>query len=569
MKRFFTLTVLLVAVIALLAVPVMAQQQREAPATPTKAQQQYLFGPGWQLNRDNPGYPLPPSVIVEKDVRVKMRDGTELSCNVYRPNKPGRKFPVLLSFTTYHKDLSGWAEGRAVRPDQVSREASFEALDPGFWVPHDYVVILFDQRGTGLSSGERLGTREGEDFYDGIEWAAAQPWSDGNVGMSGVSALGICQWYAAAAQPPHLKAIVPWEAYIGDTGTIPYIGPRYWGITEFLFYRGNNLYQAPLNPTLGQSIPKVRPPAKVVLGNITVPALICATWSDHELHTQGTLWGYEHISSKYKWLYTHGGQKWKEYSGEEGRTFQKMFFDCFLKGIDNARMLQTPRVRLEVRETIDQKSVRYENEWPIARTEYKKLYLDAATGTLSFNKVGKEGKVTYNSADGAAVFDIKFDQDTELTGYMAMKLWLSPEEANDMDLVVKLRKLDAKGNVVYFDSWHAPETYEVGSGWFRLSWRKLDEKKSRPFQPIPSYEKSPEVKPGEIVPVEFSIYPSSTLFRRGETLRVFVAGSNQYAVVSQRYAYEFLNWGKHSIYTGGKYDSYLLVPVLPPLSVKP
>ena len=102
------------------------------------------------------------------------------------------------------------------------------------------------------------------------------------------------------------------------------------------------------------------------------------------------------------------------------------------------------------------KSVRYENEWPIARTEYKKLYLDAATGTLSFNKVGKEGKVTYNSADGAAVFDIKFDQDTELTGYMAMKLWLSPEEANDMDLVVKLRKLDAKGNVVYFEQLARP-----------------------------------------------------------------------------------------------------------------
>ena len=250
MKRFFTLSVVLFAVIALLAVPAMAQQQREAPATPTKAQPQYLFGPGWQLNRDNPGYPLPPNVIVEKDVRVKMRDGTELSCNVYRPNKPGRKFPVLLSFTTYHKDLSGWAEGRAVRPDQVSREASFEALDPGFWVPHDYVVILFDQRGTGLSSGEQLGPREGEDFYDGIEWAAAQPWSDGNIGMSGVSAIGICQWYAAAAKPPHLKAIVPWEAYIGDTGTIPYIGPRYWGITEFLFYRGNNLISGSTKPNV-------------------------------------------------------------------------------------------------------------------------------------------------------------------------------------------------------------------------------------------------------------------------------------------------------------------------------
>jgi hypothetical protein len=545
----------------------VALHEAIAQTAPPTAKQEYIFGPGWQLNKENPGFPLPPGIIVEKDVRVKMRDGTELSCNVYRPNKPG-KFPIILTFTPYHKDVSGWAEGRSLRPNQISRECSFEAPDPAFWVPLGYVFILFDMRGTGLSSGERLGFREGEDYYDGIEWAAAQPWSDGNVGMSGVSMLAACQWFAAAAKPPHLKCIVPWEAWVA-ADAVGGPGARFWGITEFLFGRGNALYQPPLNPALGQSVPKVGVPSKLVLENITIPALVCATWSDQELHTYGTLWGYEHIRSEYKWLYTHGGLKWQRYSTEDSLIFQQMFFDCFLKGNTNSRILQTPRVRLEVRDTRDKYYVRYENEWPIPRTQYKKLYLDATTGALGFDKVVKEGKITYESGTGAGVFSMKFAEDTELTGYMAMKLWVSPDEANDMDLMVKLRKRNANGQVVYFDAWHAIGTYEVASGWWRLSWRELDRKKSRPFQPIPTFGAPQKVKPGEIVEAEFSVYPSSTFFHRGETLQVFVAGSNQYGVVNQRFAYEFLNMGKHSIYTGGKYDSYLLLPVLPPLPVKP
>lgn len=279
----------------------------------------------------------------------------------------------------------------------------------------------------------------------------------------------------------------------------------------------------------------------------------------------GSMWGYEHISSEYKWFYSHGGLKWQRFYGEEALTFQKMFFDRFLKDDRNSGILQTPQVRLEVRDTRDKYYVRYENEWPIARTQYQKLYLDATTGKLSFDKPDHEGKVTYESADGAASFSIKFDEDTEITGNIGAYLWVSPDEVNDMDLVVKLRKLDAEGKVVYFDHCHAVGTYEVASGWWRLSWRELDEKKSRPEWPIPTYRTPQKVKPGEIVQAVFNIYFSSTLFHKGEMLQIFTAGSNKYGVVNNRFAYEYLNFGKHSIYTGGKYDSYLLVPVLLPL----
>jgi len=65
-------------------------------------------------------------------------------------------------------------------------------------------------------------------------------------------------------------------------------------------------------------------------------------------------------------------------------AFQKKFFDCFLKGDTLSGILETPRVRLEIRDTIDKYTVRYENEWPIARTRYQKLYLDATTGKLNW-----------------------------------------------------------------------------------------------------------------------------------------------------------------------------------------
>ena len=542
------------------------------------------FWRGWIKDENDLGYPLPQGIsaegewideeiIIEKDVMVPMRDGVKLAANIYRPNKPG-KFPVIMSFTSFTKDIFGWGKTWGVYHHRISEATSFESADPGFWVPEGYVVILVDNRGYGNSEGQRLGERSGEDFYDGIEWAGTREWTDGNVGMIGVSNLGRCQWFAAQTNPPHLKAIVPWEARTYHPT------PQFGGIREFGFDK-HRVGGAPLKPELGQSIPAVTPPQNLDLRKITVPALICVTWSDQELHTRPTLWAYQTISSEHKWLYTHGGRKWARFYGADAQAFQKMFFDHFLKNTDN-RILQTPRVRLEVREKLDVFTVRYENEFPIARTEYKKLYLDANrrmdpmpawrknrnpdgdVGTLDSLKAGREGRVSYDStsANDRAVFDFSFQKDTELTGHMKLKLWVSPEQADDMDLFITLRKLDTEGDEVLFDSCHAPLRFPVAFGWLRLSKRQLNPEKSTPWQPIQNFAVEEKVTPGEIVPCEIEIMPSSTLFRKGETLRLIISGKTQ--AQSTRYEYEDINKGKHTVYTGGKYDSYLQIPVIPP-----
>ena len=100
-----------------------------------------LYGelpPDFVIDRENPGYPLPQGIIVEKDVLVEMRDGCELACNVFRPDKPG-KFAVILDFTVYGKDVYGWHKACGV--SEVCRTVPGKSLCRELLV-HDRILPL-------------------------------------------------------------------------------------------------------------------------------------------------------------------------------------------------------------------------------------------------------------------------------------------------------------------------------------------------------------------------------------------------------------------------------------------
>jgi putative CocE/NonD family hydrolase len=133
------------------------------------------------------------TTTVDLDVLVPMRDGTRLRANVFRPAGGGRH-PVLLSRLPYGKDLP--LANLVLDPVQATRRG--------------YAVVVQDTRGRFLSEGDFDPYRtEDVDGYDTVEWTAAQPWSDGSVGMYGASYFGQTQWAAAKLQPPSLKAIAP------------------------------------------------------------------------------------------------------------------------------------------------------------------------------------------------------------------------------------------------------------------------------------------------------------------------------------------------------------------------
>jgi len=300
---------------------------------------------------------------------------------------------------------------------------------------------------------------------------------------------------------------------------------------------------------------------KAKLEEIIVPALICGTWSDQGLHTKGCFDAYQRISSEYKWLFTHGRGKWVVYYSDDALEYQKRFCDYFLKGIDNG-LTDEPRVRLEVRKTIDTYEVRHERQWPLEGTEYRKTFLDAMNGTLTFEEVNREGETTYDSTtDEEAVFDFRFKEKTEITGHIKLKLWVSTDKGDDMDLLVGLKKLDPSGNEVHFEGRENDLNGIVSNGWLRVSHREVDPERSTPWQPFLKHERELLISPGEIVSVEIEILPSSTLFEANESLRLVIKGKDVFSNAMHHHR-ELCNQGNHTIHAGGKYDSHLLLPVI-------
>ncbi|HTZ01905.1 MAG TPA: CocE/NonD family hydrolase, partial [Xanthobacteraceae bacterium] len=157
------------------------------------------------------------------DVPIAMDDGLILRADVFRPVAAGR-YPVILSYGPYAKGLafqdgypSAWERMVKQHPDVAAGSSniyqSWEVVDPEKWVPHDYACVRVDSRGAGCSPGviDHFSPRETKDFYNCIEWAGVQPWSNGKVGLNGISYYGINQWHVASLQPPHLAAMCIWE----------------------------------------------------------------------------------------------------------------------------------------------------------------------------------------------------------------------------------------------------------------------------------------------------------------------------------------------------------------------
>ena len=387
------------------------------------------------------------------------------------------------------------------------------------------------------------GMVEAGDGYDLIEWVAEQAWSNGKVGMAGHSWPGISQWYIAAAQPPHLAAIAPWSAHFFDQyrsdvciGGIPTTAFNKMVTDELA---GQNLVEQ--SYAMADKYPLMHPyweDKRARIENIKIPVYSFGGYND-DLEGARELMRLGH---KETWLYI----------GPRGSTNDidlLRFFDRYLKGIENG-WETTPRVRLMVLDpvSLDQLN-RPETGWPLPRTVYRRLFLDSGTGTLSAQPVSRSSTVRYDAKEGQTDFKITFQEDTELTGYMKLFLWVEADGADDMDLFVYIQKVDIQGNV-----------YKATNGQQRVSLRALDPEKNTSYMPVHSFRKRERLSPGQIVPVEITIYPSGMMWHAGEQLLLSVGGDK---IKMRRRATQSYNKGDHIIHTGPQYSSYLQVPVIP------
>jgi hypothetical protein len=410
------------------------------------------------------------------------------------------------------------------------------------------------------------------------------------VGLNGVSFLAISQYHVAACQayggpPPSLCCISPWEGLTDPYRDIFAFGglsdngfPTFWWATEVKpSISGTEEDFVKSDGSIPTDYLKNHPfyddywKAKAAkLEEITVPMLVCASFSDHCLHTIGSFRAFEKAKSKHKWVYTHRTGKWVSYYSPEVQELTKDFMDCFLKDDTSSGFIDTPRVRLEVRTSLDEiHEVRYEDEWPIARTQYTKLYLSEQPQSLSLETPEKEMEVVYPAKKGKAPFNFKFTEATELSGYMMLRVWVEarPGKASevppdDMGMFVAVNKLDRDGNSVPFYGTVGLKKDMVTRGWCRASRRELDPAESTEWHPVQKGASEQKLKAGEIVPVDIELYPSSTFFSAGETLQLIIAAEEIISSPPYRKDASF-NRGKHVLHFGGKYDSYLLVPTIP------
>jgi predicted acyl esterase len=516
-------------------------------------------------------YEIGNGIICEQDVAVPMRDGTITYCDIYRPAGQ-TSIPGIIAWSPYGKrgcadSLQTEWQTLGVPHGSHSNHAKFEGPDPEYWCHKGYAVANYDPRGVGNSEGDIYvwSSQEGRDGYDLVEWLAKQQWCNGKLGMAGNSALAKAQWRIAAERPPHLACIAPWE---GNADTyremINMGGFTEYGFNQFLIAKivGGGLIEDYYTMTQDYPLMNAYWEDKIpAFEKIDVPTYLTVGWC--HFHLRGATNAFRHISSKKKWMRAHRDFEWPDMRSRESIDDLTRFFDRYLKGIRNG-WESTPPVRLAVMDAYDFDYAvdRPETDWPLSRTEHRRLYVDAANRALSKKPVASESKIKYDAEAGKATFDMSFDEETELTGYMKLRLWVEAEGSDEMDLFVAVQKLDKVGKWLPVNVLGRPHPGAPGK--LRVSLRELDEKKSTEFQPIYPYNNPRKLKPGEIIPVDIEVWPSSRIWHRGEQLRVEVMGHYERVDWFEPFKWDTQNKGKHVIYSGGKYDSYLLVPYIPP-----
>jgi predicted acyl esterase len=558
-----------------------------------------------------PSQPRDMKMIIEKDVKIPLRDGAVLYADVFRPENGDETFPAIMSLGPYQKDKL-W-----IPPDDLEEKANpymaWETANPLWWCPRGYACVRVDARGSGKSPGksEPNSYQEAIDYYDAIEWMAKRGWCNGNIGTLGISYHANSQWRAASLQPPSLKAIIPWEgradlyrdqAFHGGILALGFINtwistnmahhlmgkPREYNPDAF----NNNMLWDWMSHSLDSDFWRVR---SARWEKVTVPMYSVGNWTGNGLHLRGNTEGYMLAASKNKKLRLHTGTHFHPFHSEEGRLDQLRFFDHWLKGNDTG-IMEEPPVKLQIRTGggLKDYKFRFENEWPIARTKWTKMYLKinsetqnkngSPEGDLVTDSVEAEKKSTYAAsppthagtassapsvnAGSVGRVGISFQtppltEDTEVTGPIVLVFWAS-SSSEDMDVFATIRNIDANGKDVWEAGQQGWDEVPVAKGYLRVSHRKLDPEKSLPYRPYHAHTERHWLKPDEVVECHLEIWPSCMVFKKGHRIQLDVQSKDGVgSSVYRHYPADYNIGANNTIHAGGKHESYLLLPIIP------
>jgi len=565
---------------------------------------------------------------IDWQVPIPADDGVVLRADVYRPDGAGT-VPAIVSYGPYAKGLSfqegyapQWEKMVAGHPDVTegssARYQCWEVADPEKWAPHGYACVRVDSRGAGWSPGtiDVWSRREAGDLATCIEWAAAQSWCDGNVGLSGISYYAMNQWQVAALRPPHLTAMIPWEGAADFYRDVTHHGGVLSDFAANWYERQVKTVQyglgtrSAVNPNTGEHVagPEDLDDAELRrnradLGeqvrsrpldgpwyrersadweHVTVPFLSAANWGGQGLHPRGNFEAFTRAAATQKWLEVHGGEHWTHYYTSYGLDLQRRFFDHFLRGVSNGWERTAP-VRLNIRYPGERFELREEQEWPLARTQWTRAYLDASSMALRPDPPAGAARVSYEALGEGADFALPASAEpTELTGPLAARIFVS-SSTDDADLFLVLRVFAPDGEEVTFQGALDPNT-PIAQGWLRASHRRLDPALSLPYRPYHPHDAEALLVPGEVVQVDVEIWPTCIVVPAGYRVVLSVRGKDyEYQGKLSPFAEQFYYAGRGvgpfthvtdrraaryggsvTVHTGADYPSFLLLPVIPP-----
>lgn len=547
-----------------------------------------------------------PGIEEELGANILMRDGTRLAADVFRPEN-GERWPTVLVRTPYNRKSPAMDSYR-------------------YFVTRGYAVVIEDTRGRYASQGEFTSVyQEGPDGNDTINWIAQQPWSDGRVGMVGSSYLGIVQWWAAIQDNPHLKAICPMNS--GDdeyldrfysTGGALKLGHRLLWLAENFTppaqvrpLLGSYIYHLPLESADVASIGSrseiwrtalahpsydeywkqlsIRPK----LSAVHIPVLSMGGWFDN--YVESEIDAFTRLSKMGKVVETWIGpwphdptmvfptRRFGADSALHVRRVQADWLDRWLKEENKPENVMAPSPLLHVF-VMGSDVWREEHEWPLARTQYRPLYLNSGgdansaegNGVLSWQPVKRSAPDSFvydprrpvptsggpiccdqrvfppgpldqtqveHRADVLVYTSPPLTREVEVTGPIRATIYMSTS-ANDTDLTAKLVDVEPSGQPLL-----------VSDGIQRLRYRiSLDRpsfvKRNTPYQVIvDAGVTSYTFGPGHKIRLEIS---SSNFPRFDRNLNTTFANSAAVTMIRAR----------QTIYHERKFPSELILPVI-------
>ncbi|MFC7485650.1 CocE/NonD family hydrolase [Knoellia sp. CPCC 206453] len=569
-------------------------------------------------------------IIKTTDVRIPTRDGSYVCADVFRP-ADDEQYPVVMNQGFYGKAFDHGVIGS--KQDSLAKEVledryfsgnpdgfqyeNHESVDSSVWVPEGYVCIRVDARGVGNSPGLQapFSIQQAEDYYDAIEWAGTQDWSNGNVGLWGMSYLAITQHTVASLQPPHLKAMVALgtdadlynEALYGGG----LYGDGFWSWWRMAMAGHNYVGERRETDWLAGVLatPFNDPAAYGTNGSIfmrpqlekaTAPVWIVGPQTGVVIHQAGSSETFVHSTGATAKRFDFV-DAWFPHSYKQSTITEHMqFFDHWLKGIDNG-VMDEPAVRVQVRTGNGSHVTLEESEWPIARTDYRRWYLDATPS--HWQNDGRRDDILRivdapPSAESSAGYDAHLDigrripapvgfvggtprwstgvsfisepmtEDMVLAGYMKAGLWVS-STSTDLDVFVSLRVLDENDREIRYESLVPPvdptNIHPVGHGLLKVSHRVLDQSRSTEYWPVQTHTEQDHapLEPGEVVQVEIGLNPSSALIRKGSRLRIDIQPYSPAGIPSRSYDESYHVGATNTVHTGPNHPSYVQLPIVP------